>query len=423
VSRAARLAIAVDALPLVGSPTGVGVFCDQLIRSLATRNELVLSAFAVGRGAVGARHRLPPSVRCRVLPVPARLVHAAWRVTGVPSAEIVAGRVAVVHGTNFVVPPTRRAAAVVTVHDMSPWRYPELCPPASRAYPALVRQALLRGAYVHTPSQFVADELVSLVGADPARVRAIPHGLGRPDRRGERSLAGEGVGSAEPAAEGWGSDGPAGDDATSDARTATAPSAPSVASPYVLAIGTIEPRKDYPTLVAAFDEVAARRPGLRLVIVGSEDRGSRALDAAVAASHCGERIIRLGYVAGSSRASLLAGAAVLAYPSIYEGFGLPPLEAMAAGVPVVATAGGAIPEVVGDGAVVVPVGDPAVLADALARILDDDQFRQEQVARGLARASGYSWQATASAMVALYVEAAADRGRRVGIETSGGHGE
>jgi glycosyltransferase involved in cell wall biosynthesis len=180
----------------------------------------------------------------------------------------------------------------------------------------------------------------------------------------------------------------------------------------VLAIGTIEPRKDYPTLVAAFDHVAADHPDIRLVIAGSEGGATRALDAAVTAARCRERIMRLGYVDETTRTAMLAGASALAYPSIYEEFGLPPLEAMAAGVPVVATDGGAIPEVVGDGAVVVPVGDEVALATALNRILDDDGFRHALVTRGLARASSYSWQATGGAMAALYDDAAADRRSR-----------
>ena len=379
MSGAGRLAVAIDALPLVGSPTGVGVFCDQLIRSLANRSDLALTAFAVGWGAARARDRLPPSVTCRVTAVPARAVHASWLITGAPSAERLAGPASVVHGTNFVVPPARRAATVLTVHDMSPWRYPELCAPASRAYPALVRRAVLRGAFVHTPSQFVADEFVAAVGVHAERVRAIPHGLGRLDRPSDRYAAG----------------------ANSPLRQL----------PYVLAIGTVEPRKGYPTLVAAFAELAAQRPDLQLVIAGSEGRGTRELDAAVASVGCGARILRLGYVDSATRASLLAGAAVLAYPSIYEGFGLPPLEAMAAGVPVVATAGGAIPEVVGDGAVVVPVGDAAALASALGQVVDDEQLRRELVARGRVRAARYSWESAADAMVALYADAAADRAR------------
>jgi len=291
-----------------------------------------------------------------------------------PSAERVAGGAAVVHGTNFVVPPARGAASVVTVNDVTPWRYPELCAPASRAYPRLVESALRRGAFVHTPARQVADELSGLVPIAPERLRVIPYGLPP---------------AAPPGAGGNG----------------RAP----VDGPYLLAISTIEPRKDYPTLVRAFAGVASSRPGLRLVIAGAEGRASAALDDAVAETHLEQRVVRLGYVDDNVRSALLAGARVLAYPSIYEGFGFPPLEAMAAGVPVVATAGGAVPEVAGDGAVVVPVGDSEALAGALERLVDDEGARAQAVARGLARAAQFSWPATAEAMVRLYREASAAR--------------
>jgi glycosyltransferase involved in cell wall biosynthesis len=370
VIRASRLAVALDVLPLAGSPTGVGVCCDQLVRALARRSDVDVSTFAVSRRAGAVRRRLPAGVAFRALPLPTRAVHAAWRIVGIPSADFVAGRVSVVHGTNFVVPPRRRVATVITINDATPWKYPELCAPASRAYPRLVGRAVLRGAFVHTASHYVAAELSELLSVRLESIRVIPYG---------------------PPVE-------------SGLRMGRAPVV--VEPPYILAIGTIEPRKDYPSLVAAFAELAATHRELRLVIAGAEGRGSKALDGAITAARCGARVVRLGYVDDSVRASLLAAATVLAYPSLYEGFGFPPLEAMAAGIPVVATAGGAVPEVVGDGALVVGVGDTAALAGALEQVVSDDQLRSDLVARGREQLARYSWDATAEAMVALYADAA-----------------
>ncbi len=366
--------VAFDVLPLAGPPTGVGVACDQLLRALTRRHDVDVSAFAVARRAGRLAALLPPGTDLRALPLPTRVAFACWRISGFPSAESLAGAASVLHGTNFVVPPARRIATVVTVNDVTPWKYPELCAPASLAYPRLVERAVRRGAFVHTAAHQVAAELATLVAVPEDRVRVIPYGLAPappPDTGGIRPVP--------------------------------------VAGPYVLAISTIEPRKDYPTLVHAFAQLAPSHPELKLVIAGAEGRASPALDAAVSETHLHGRVVRLGYVEDSVRTSLLAGARAFAYPSIYEGFGFPPLEAMAAGVPVVATAGGAVPEIVGDGAVVVPVGDRDALAGALGRLVDDEDARAEAIARGRARAAQFSWAATAEAMVRLYREAAGDR--------------
>jgi alpha-1,3-rhamnosyl/mannosyltransferase len=171
---------------------------------------------------------------------------------------------------------------------------------------------------------------------------------------------------------------------------------------YVLAIGTIEPRKNLPGLVRAFDLVAKTDPDVRLVIAGADGWGVDALDHAVAVSPFAGRIVRLGYVSDADHADLLAGASVLAYPSLYEGFGHPPFEAMAAGVPVVTTTAGSLPEVVGDAAELVPPGDEAALADALTRVLTDDALRAELVARGRRRAGAFPWSTAIDNFVGLY---------------------
>ncbi len=133
----------------------------------------------------------------------------------------------------------------------------------------------------------------------------------------------------------------------------------------MLAVGTVEPRKDYPSLVAAFGLMAEAHPDVALVVVGSDGGGPRRFQAAVDASPARDRIVRPGFLDDPALGDVLRGAAVLAYPSVYEGFGFPPLQAMAERVPVVTTRVGAIPEVVGDAAVLVEPGDPEALAGAL----------------------------------------------------------
>ena len=369
------LRVALDGQPLLGRRTGVGNFVHGLLDGLTAlaRDD---GRIDVGVFAVTWRMRdelvkqLPAGAHLVGWPMPARPVRAMWERVDTP-LELFIGRIDVVHGTNSIVPPTWRAAQVVTVHDLSPLHWPEICEPSTRVYPEFIRRAVGKGAWVHTDSQFVADEVVEAFGVTPERVRAVPPGI---------------------------------------PPLATGGEAPDLDfGRYILAVGTVEPRKDYPGLVEAFNAIAGDRSDVGLVIAGADAWGAEDLRAAIESSPHRGRIVRPGYLSDADLAALIRGAAVLAYPSRYEGFGFPPLQAMAAGVPVVATAAGSVPEVVGSAAVTVPVGDTEALADALARVLDDHEARARQVDEGRARATLFSWDSLAKGMLDLYRDAAQDR--------------
>jgi glycosyltransferase involved in cell wall biosynthesis len=377
--------VALDVLALSGELTGVGRFCSGLSAALADRDELELHPYAVAKHAASATRapRVALGLDAKTWPVPARLANSVWARADWPPIEWLVGAVEVVHGTNYVVPPARHAARVVTVHDLTALRYPEMCVPASLAYPRLVARAARQGAFVHVPSGFVRDEVIELLAVAPDRVRIVPHGVDGPQARTAGSLVGPGRGAS---------------------RTRPAP--------YVLALGAVEPRKDLPTLVKAFAEIAPANGELELVVAGPEGWGTEPFSAAVAASGVSGRVVRLGYLEESARLELLSGALVLAYPSLYEGFGFPPLEAMAAGVPVVATAAGAIPEVVGDAAELVAPGDVSALAGALERVISDEALRARLVSAGHARVARFTWAGAAGAMSELYSQAALERRSR-----------
>jgi glycosyltransferase involved in cell wall biosynthesis len=303
--------------------------------------------------------------------MPARLARWAWQRGSLPTAPMLAGPVDVVHGPNFVVPPGGGAREVVTVHDLTALHHPEMCTPDVLAWPGLVRRALRRGAWVHTVSEFVADEVRTAFPDAGDRVVAVPNGIRRPS--------------------------PA--DASSDEATGRRIAG---GDRFLLALGTVEPRKDLPSLVAAFDLLAGDDADLRLVIAGAPGLAAPALDAAVAASPHRDRIVRRGTVPDAERLALLRGASVVVYPSLYEGFGLVPLEAMAVDTPVVSTATGAIPEVVGDAALLVAPGDVDALAGAVAEVLGDEDLRARLVADGQRRVDRYRWEDTVEGLVALY---------------------
>lgn len=373
-----HLRVSVDITSLLHAATGVGVFTRELVDGLAERPDIDLSVFAVSwRGRSGLTLAAPEGARVHARPMPARVARSAWSRVDVPNARHLVGRVDVVHGPNFVVPPGGGAAEVVTVHDLTAIHHPEMCTPDVLEWPGLLRRALARGAWVHTVSEFVADEVRSAFPAAGERVVAVPNGIRLP--------------------------GPA--DATSDAAVGRHLAG---GHRYVLALGTVDPRKDLPSLVEAFTAVGAADADLRLVIAGVDGLGSPALDLAIAGSSLKRRIVRLGHVSEHQRLALLRGATVVAYPSRYEGFGLVPLEAMAVGTPVVTTAAGAIPEVVGEAAVVVPVHDVEALAAGLNRVLGSDEVARTLVDAGAARVLEYPWSATVEGIVGLYHRATSD---------------
>lgn len=364
--------MAFDVTPLIGPRTGVGHVTAALLTHLAARPDIRVVGYAVTRDrAQAAALTLPPGVALRVTGVPARALFAAWARTPAPHVDRWTGPVDVVHGTNFVVPPAH-AGAVVTVHDVAFARDPHLVTAASRRYTGLLRAAIRRGAAVHVFSDAVGDEVVTLLDCPNELVVCIRPGIadtaGGDPARG-RALAGS--------------------------------------DRFVLALGTVEPRKNLPRLVAAFDRVAADDPTLRLVVAGPDGWGSAAFADAVADARHGDRVVRLGYVSDDDRRDLLAGARVLAYPSLDEGFGHPPLEAMRAGTPVVAAAAGSLPEVLGDAAVLCDPESVPDLADALFAACGDDALRQRLTAAGIVRAQRWSWDTAAADLAALYRRMAA----------------
>jgi glycosyltransferase involved in cell wall biosynthesis len=361
------LRVAVDGTSLLGQRTGVGHVTAGLVEALARRDDLDVVVFAVTwRGHRDLAARMPPGARAATTRFPARLARALWLRTDHPGVERWTGRIDVVHAANFVAPPAR-APVVVTIHDLTFARYPEMCTADVLRYPHLIRRALERGATMHVVSDFVGAEVREEFGLEPERVVRVYPGL-RVNDTGDAG-AGRRVAGADR---------------------------------YVLALGTIEPRKNLPTLVRAFDVIASGSPDLRLVVAGPDGWDHDAFVAASTTARHGNRIRRLGYVSEADRRDLVAGATVFAYPSFYEGFGHPPLEAMAAGVPVVASRVGALPETLGDAALLVDPRDHERVAEGLASVLDDEGLRMQLVARGHQRVERFSWERAGEGLARLY---------------------
>jgi glycosyltransferase involved in cell wall biosynthesis len=390
--------VAMDATPLLGPRTGIGRYVAQLAEALAglagpEPEELVLVPFSWrGTRDLPAAAPRAPRVRHGRRRVPARLLQAAWARLPWPPVEWLSGPVDVFHATNFAAPPTRRAAVVVTIHDLTYLRYPEMVTDASARYRTLVPRALQRGAVVCTPTAAVASEVADEYHLPPDRLVVTPLGVDDTWRH------------ATPPDPAW-------------------LAAHDLPARYLLFVGNREPRKNLPTLLTAYREVLGadtrRSVGVGngptvaegagtttappaggvppLVLVGPAGWGD-ALDTAGLPSGA---ILTPGYLPQPDLARVVAGAAAVVVPSWYEGFGLPALEALACGTPVVASDLPALREVLGDQAELVPPGDPAALAGALARVLDDPGGEPARAARR-ARAAGFTWESCAQATLSAY---------------------
>jgi glycosyltransferase involved in cell wall biosynthesis len=324
---------------------------------------------------------LPPSVPTHrsAVPLASRGVRIPYEQLGLPLAGRRLG-LDVFHFCDQAASAFAPAArTVVTVHDLAMARLPETFGRRRARYKAVMtRLAVSRAVLAIADSAATKDDLVALLGADPATVRVVPLGV-------EPRFA-----------------------AAGEADAADAATALGLAAPYLLYVGRLEPRKNLPVLVDAY-AAARRRHGVTasLVLAGSPGWLDEDLPGRAAAAGVGEHVRLIGHVADRLLPGLLHGAVAVAYPSRYEGFGLPVLEAMAAGSPVVTSTVSSLPEVAGDATLLVDPDDTDGLAEALGRLAGDEALRARLSSAGRARAATFTWERTAAETVAVYLEAAA----------------
>ncbi|MEW6582975.1 MAG: glycosyltransferase family 1 protein [Actinomycetota bacterium] len=339
---------------------GVGRYVTTLADALAA-----VPAVEVQRVAAPAGGRVAAGLRREAVYYPAGLGRLARR-----------RRADVVHCPGPSGPRRMPVPLVVTVHDVIPLRFPHLFTRVNAAHFRLVAApAARRAARVIVSTEFTGREVADLLGVDPRRIAVTPWGI---DPRFH----------------------PVPVDRDDLARRHGLPPR------YVLCVGTLEPRKNLVTLLRAFREVRRRHGDVALAAVGGA--GWRDDELLAALGGAPEGVVRLGFVPDDDLVALYAGASCFAFPSLYEGFGFPPIEAMACGAPVVASDASCLPEVLGDAALLVAPHDEAGLAGAITRVLDDPALAADLRARGLARAASHRWDECARLTAAAYADAMAD---------------
>jgi glycosyltransferase involved in cell wall biosynthesis len=374
--------VGIDITALTARHTGVDRYLVNLVTHLALIPEDVRYHVFINREDRPLfRGKLPPNFVLWALCLRPRLFRLLFQQVLLPIAALLL-RLDVVHSPSFIMPMVRgRARHLVTLHDLTTITMPGLHIPLrrSRLFSFAILRSIRKADLICVPSETVRREIdARLDGTGADKVRIVRYGVdGRftPIAADRAILARLGV-----------------------------------AFPYVLYVGTIEPRKNLARLVRAFLDLVERRGAPEhLVLAGP--LGWDYDDVLELASAHGDRVHLPGFVPDDDLPALIAGARLFVYPSLGEGFGFPPLEAMKCGVPVVATRTSALTENLLGAAELVPADDDEALRDAMEKALHDDALRARLRARGLERAARFTWQATARAQLAAYRELFAQRRR------------
>lgn len=361
--------ILIDYRPALSARSGVGEYVHELAGALIADSAggTAPAADDITLFSSSWKDRLDPvplpGVRVLDRRIPVTVLNFAWHRLEWPPVEWLAWRrFDVAHSLHPLLMPTRQAAQVVTVHDLDFLAHPERTrAEIRRDYPALAAAHVRRADHVLVNSRFTASEVERTFGVASERITVCSPG------------------------------GPAWTPRPVGSR-----------GQYILFLGTLEPRKNIDTLLDAYAALVARRPDAPdLVLGGRPTEAAGPWLARLAEPPLTGRARAIGYVPPDERRSLFEAAVLLVVPSFHEGFGLPALEAMTLGVPVVAAARGALPEVVGDAGLLVEPRAEA-LADAMARVLVDPDLGRTLAARGIERARGFTWRAAAAAARQAY---------------------
>ncbi|MGB6420537.1 MAG: glycosyltransferase family 1 protein [Anaerolineales bacterium] len=366
--------IGIDATALPPQPGGAGSYIIHLIRALASLSsecQFTIFAHHSGRDLIDS----PPSSRMNWVLVPdknpaRRLV---WEQVTFPRL-VRQSRVGLLHSLHYTRPLSLSCASVVTFHDMTFFLYPHLHTRSKRIFfPTAIRLSARLADALIAVSENTKKDAVRLLGVPGDKITAIPHGVGEEFHPITDAALLEGI-----------------------RRKYKLP------QDFILNVGIVEPRKNLALLLKSYQRLHSQGISLPLVIVGGlgwmyEDVFRQAESLGIK-----EQVYFTGYVPDHDLPIIYNLARIFVYPSIYEGFGLPPLEAMACGTPVITTAVSSMPEHVGDAGILIPPQDEKALTNALQKLINDSTLQEKLSSKGLERASQFTWKRTAQETIKVY---------------------
>lgn len=374
--------IGIDYTPAVMQGAGIGRYTRGLVGALLeldTQNQYRLIYSYPGDTRPEPFFPKLHHVSERPLPIKERMLTILWHRFRLPlPVELFSGPLDVFYAPNFVIPPARHAKSVLTVHDLSYLLVPECHTPELRAYlEKTVPRSLDRASIILADSYTTKNDLIVLLDVPAEKIEVVYSGVSAaytpvddPARR-------------QQVRERYGLD-----------------------RPFILMLGTVEPRKNIVRLIRAYDQLR-REAGIPHILVIAGKRGwvSDEIYATPGKLGISDDVKFLDYVAEPDLPALYSAADLFAYPSLYEGFGLPPLEAMACGTPVVCSNTTSLPEVIGDAALTVDPHNTGAIAEAMHRVLSEYDLREQMIARGLQQASQFTWHAAASRLPEIFQRA------------------
>lgn len=370
--------IAIDYSAGIRQGAGIGTYVRNLVSAMLAQdaqNQYVL----LTSGRATAEHPFPtaPNVTGRGFLIPDRYLNILWYRWRVPlSATLFSGSVDIYHGPDFVLPPlSKKVRKVVTIHDLAFLEHPEYAVPSLAAYlKKVVPESVARAEVVATVSHEVSRTLIQHFQTPAEKLTVIPNGVAPHFRRITDPIL---LGATQHKFD--------------------------LKHPLVLGVGTLEPRKNHSGLIRAFHQAQQKKNGpAMLAIAGGEGWLYEETRQLVTDLKLDKKVRFLGRVTAHELITLYSMADIFAFPSFFEGFGIPPLEAMACGTPVITSNTSSLPEVVGDAALLVNPHDTDALAAAIARLLTDEQLREELRQKGYQQAARYTWANSARKMLAVY---------------------